>query len=152
MLTIWSSSSTTRQPSADAQNSATVRGSCASIVIVAILLVMALFPSTPVGFGMGFVFGGAFVATFLGGITIIQERVHDSLRGRAFALAHSGLRVSAVTLGVLAAWGAKMLGSQQRAFAGFHMDGTQIVFCGAGLLLVVAATALLRPATARAAA
>jgi len=112
----------------------------------AILLVMALFPSTPVGFGMGFVFGGAFVATFLGGITIVQERVHDSLRGRAFALAHSGLRVSAVTLGVLAAWGAKLLGSRQRVLGTFHMDGTQIVFMGAGLFLLVAATFLLRPA------
>ena len=118
----------------------------------AILIVMGLFPSTPVGFGMGFVFGGAFVATFLGGITIIQERVHDSLRGRAFALAHSGLRVSAVTLGVLAAWGAKLLGSKPRALAGFHMDGTQIVFAAAGIFLLVAAMFLLRPATVRAAA
>lgn len=117
-----------------------------------ILLVMALFPSTPVGFGMGFVFGGAFVATFLGGITILQERVHDSLRGRAFALAHSGLRVSAVTLGILAAWGAKLLGEQQRVLGTFRMDGTQIVFMAAGLFLLVAATILLRPATTRAAA
>jgi dTMP kinase len=116
-----------------------------------ILLVMALFPSTPVGFGMGFVFGGAFVATFLGGITIIQERVHDSLRGRAFALAHSGLRVSAVTLGVLAAWGAKLLGTKPRALATFHLDGTQIVFFAAGALLLAAGTFLLRPASVRAA-
>jgi hypothetical protein len=118
----------------------------------AILLIMALFPSTAVGFGMGFVFGGAFVATFLGGITILQERVHDSLRGRAFALAHSGLRVSAVTLGVLAAWGAKILGSQERVLGTFRMDGTQIVFMAAGLFLLIAATFLLRPATSRAAA
>ena len=116
----------------------------------AILLIMALFPSTPVGFGMGFVFGGAFVATFLGGITILQQRVHESLRGRAFALAHSGLRVSAVTLGVLAAWGAKILGSQQRVLGTFRLDGTQIVFMAAGLFLLVAATFLLRPATSRA--
>ena len=118
----------------------------------AILLVMALFPSTPVGFGMGFVFGGAFVATFLGGVTILQERVHDSLRGRAFALAHSGLRVSAVTLGVLAAWGAKLLGSKPRVLGTFHMDGTQIVFMAAGALLLVAGAFLLRPAAARTAA
>ena len=116
----------------------------------AILLIMALFPSTPVGFGMGFVFGGAFVATFLGGITILQQRVHESLRGRAFALAHSGLRVSAVTLGVLAAWGAKILGSQQRVLGTFRLDGTQIVFGAAGLFLLVAAMFLLRPATSRA--
>ena len=115
-----------------------------------ILLIMALFPSTAVGFGMGFVFGGAFVATFLGGITILQQRVHESLRGRAFALAHSGLRVSAVTLGVLAAWGAKILGSQPRVLGTFRMDGTQIVFMAAGLFLLVAATFLLRPATSRA--
>ncbi|MGH2793158.1 MAG: MFS transporter [Actinomycetota bacterium] len=114
-----------------------------------ILLIMALFPSTPVGFGMGFVFGGAFVATFLGGITILQERVHDSLRGRAFALAHSGLRVSAVTLGVLAAWGAKLLGSQERVLGTFRMDGTQIVFMAAGLFLLIGATILLRPAALR---
>jgi len=113
-----------------------------------ILFVMALFPSTPMGFGMGFVFGGAFVATFLGGITIIQERVHDSLRGRAFALAHSGLRVGAVTLGVLAAWGAKMLGTQQRVLGTFRLDGTQIVFFAAGALLLVAGTFLLRPMAA----
>ena len=111
-----------------------------------ILLIMALFPSTPVGFGMGFVFGGAFVVTFLGGITIIQQRVHESLRGRAFALAHSGLRVSAVTLGVLAAWGAKLLGTHQRVLGTFRLDGNQIVFMGAGLFLLVAATFLLRPA------
>lgn len=116
-----------------------------------ILLIMALFPSTPVGFGMGFVFGGAFVATFLGGITILQERVHDSLRGRAFALAHSGLRVSAVTLGVAAAWGAKLLGSHQRTLGTFRMDGTQIVFMAAGLFLLLGATILLRPAATRAA-
>lgn len=115
-----------------------------------ILLIMALFPSTPVGFGMGFVFGGAFVATFLGGITILQERVHDSLRGRAFALAHSGLRVSAVTLGIAAAWGAKLLGSHERALGTFRMDGTQIVFMAAGLFLLLGATILLRPASARA--
>jgi dTMP kinase len=114
-----------------------------------ILLIMALFPSTPVGFGMGFVFGGAFVATFLGGITILQERVHDSLRGRAFALAHSGLRVSAVSLGILAAWGAKLLGSQQRVFGTFRLDGTQIVFMAAGLFLLVGAMFLLRPARVR---
>jgi dTMP kinase len=114
-----------------------------------ILLIMALFPSTPVGFGMGFVFGGAFVATFLGGITILQERVHDSLRGRAFALAHSGLRVSAVSLGILAAWGAKLLGSQQRVFGTFRLDGTQIVFMAAGLFLLIGAAFLLRPVTAR---
>jgi hypothetical protein len=114
-----------------------------------ILLVMALFPSTPVGFGMGFVFGGAFVATFLGGITILQERVHDSLRGRAFALAHSGLRVGAVTLGILAAWGAKLLGSQQRSLGTFRMDGTQIVFMAAGMFLLVAAMFLLRPIASR---
>lgn len=114
-----------------------------------ILLIMAMFPSTPVGFGMGFVFGGAFVATFLGGITILQERVHDSLRGRAFALAHSGLRVSAVAIGVLAAWGAKILGAQQRPMAGFQMDGTQIVFGAAGIFLMLTAMALLRPAPAR---
>jgi dTMP kinase len=118
----------------------------------AILLVMALFPSTPVGFGMGFVFGGAFVATFLGGITIIQERVHDSLRGRAFALAHCGLRVSAVSLGALAAWGAKLLGAKPHVLGSFHMDGTQIVFMAAGLFLLVAATILLRPARVRVAA
>jgi dTMP kinase len=117
-----------------------------------ILLIMALFPSTPVGFGMGFAFGGAFVATFLGGITILQERVHDSLRGRAFALAHSGLRVSAVSLGVLAAWGAKLLGSKPRVLGTFHMDGTQIVFMAAGAFLLIAATFLLRPAAARPAA
>jgi len=117
-----------------------------------ILLIMALFPSTPVGFGMGFIFGGAFVVTFLGGITIIQQRVHESLRGRAFALAHSGLRVSAVTLGVLAAWGAKLLGTHQRVLGTFRLDGNQIVFMGAGLFLLVAATVLLRPATRRAAA
>src|SRR3989442_16029646 len=110
-----------------------------------LLLLMALFRSTQMGFGMGFVFGGAFVTTFLGGVTIIQERVHDSLRGRAFALAHSGLRVSAVTLGVLAAWGAKILGSQQRVVGTFRMDGTQIVFMAAGALLLVAGTFLLRP-------
>jgi dTMP kinase len=114
-----------------------------------ILLVMALFPSTPVGFGMGFVFGGAFVATFLGGITIIQERVHDSLRGRAFALAHSGLRVAAVTLGVLAAWGAKILGASPRNLGGFSMDGTQIVFMAAGFFLLIGAIFLLRPAAVR---
>ncbi len=115
-----------------------------------ILLVMALFPSTPVGFGMGFVFGGAFVATFLGGITILQERVHDSLRGRAFALAHSGLRVGAVTLGIVAAWGAKVLGSHQRSLGTFQMDGTQIVFMAAGLFLLLGAMILLRPAATRA--
>jgi hypothetical protein len=100
------------------------------------------------GFGMGFVFGGAFVATFLGGITIIQERVHDSLRGRAFALAHSGLRVGAVTLGIAAAWGAKMLGANQRVFGTFRLDGTQIVFFAAGALLLIAGTFLLRPMAA----
>ena len=115
-----------------------------------ILLIMALFPSTPVGFGMGFVFGGAFVATFLGGITILQERVHDSLRGRAFALAHSGLRVSAVTLGIAAAWGAKLLGSHRRSLGTFQMDGTQIVFMAAGLFLLLGAIILLRPAATRA--
>ncbi len=117
-----------------------------------ILLIMALFPSTPVGFGMGFVFGGAFVATFLGGITILQERVHDSLRGRAFALAHSGLRVGAVTLGILAAWGAKVLGAEPRVLGTFRMDGTQIVFMAAGMFLLVAAMFLLRPVSARPAA
>jgi hypothetical protein len=56
--------------------------------------------------------------------------------------------VSAVTLGILAAWGAKLLGSQPRVLGTFRMDGTQIVFMAAGMFLLVAATFLLRPATA----
>jgi dTMP kinase len=116
----------------------------------AILISMALFPSTAMGFGMGFVFGGAFMATFLGGITILQERIHDSVRGRAFALAHSGLRVSAVAMGVLGAWGAKMIGPASRSVGVFRLDGTQFVLGAVGLLLFAAAVAMFRPARVRA--
>lgn len=117
-----------------------------------ILITMALFPSAAVGYGMSFVFGGAFMATFLGGITILQERVHDSLRGRAFAIAHSGLRVSAVLMGGLAAWGAKLVGSAPRSFGMIRMDGTQLMLGIAGLMLFVVAVGMLRrPARATAA-
>lgn len=115
-------------------------------VMGAILISMALFPSTAMGFGMGFVFGGAFMATFLGGITILQERIHDSLRGRAFAMAHSGLRVSAVAMGILGAWGAKMLGPGTRSLGVFRLDGTQFVLGAVGLMLFAAAVAMSRPA------
>lgn len=114
----------------------------------AILVGMALYPSQAMGYAMGFGFGGAFVATFLGGVTILQERIHDSLRGRAFAMAHSGLRVAAVAIGILAAWGAKTLGEQQRFLS---MDGTQVVLGAAGLVLFAAALTLIRPARAQAA-
>lgn len=118
-----------------------------------ILIAMALFPSAAVGFGMSFIFGGAFMATFLGGITILQERVHDSLRGRAFAIAHSGLRVSAVLMGAVAAWGAKMVGSSPRAYGMIRMDGTQAMLGLAGLMLFAVAVSMLRrPAAARASA
>jgi hypothetical protein len=103
---------------------------------------MAIWPSTGVGYAMGFVFGGAFVATFLGGITILQDRVHDAVRGRAFAIAHSALRVGAVAVGLLAAWGAKMLGSGHVLG---NMDGTQVVLGCAGLTLFVAGAMLVRP-------
>ncbi|MBI4728171.1 MAG: MFS transporter [Acidobacteria bacterium] len=112
----------------------------------AILLGMALYPSTAMGYGMGFAFGGAFVSTFLGGITILQDRVHDSVRGRAFAIAHSGLRVGAVAMGILAAWGAKSLGSGPHVVAGLSLDGTQLVLAAAGILLAAGGTLLLRPA------
>lgn len=123
-------------------------------VMGAILLGMALFPSQAMGYGMGFVFGGAFVATFLGGVTILQERIHDGIRGRAFALAHSGLRVGAVAVGVLAAWGANRLGTRPHAVAGMSLDGNQIMLAGVGLLLFGAATLIIRvrvPARASAA-
>jgi dTMP kinase len=97
-----------------------------------ILLGMAIFPSTIVGFGMSFCFGIAVTATMLGGITILQERVHDAVRGRVFALAHSSLRVGAVIVGLLAALGAKILGSGHVIGT---MDGTQVVLGGAGLVL-----------------
>lgn len=107
-----------------------------------ILLVMAIFPSTPVGFGMAFVFGGSFVATFLGGITILQDRVEESLRGRAFAIAHSGLRVGAVAVGLLAAWGAKHLGAGNVIGT---MDGTQVMLALAGLMMVAVTAVMLVP-------
>jgi len=108
----------------------------------AILLAMAVFPSTTVGYVMGFVFGGAFVATFLGGITILQERVDDAVRGRAFALAHSGLRVGAVGVGLLAAWGAKAMGAG-RVF--WTMDGTQVMLALAGLMIFSVTAVLVVP-------
>lgn len=108
----------------------------------AILFAMALFPSTALGFGMAFAFGGAFVATFLGGITILQERVDDAVRGRAFAIAHSGLRVGAVAVGLLGAWGAKMLGAG-RVF--WTMDATQVVLAAAGLVIVTVTAVLIAP-------
>jgi len=104
----------------------------------AILLAMALFPSLIVGYGMGFVFGGAFVATFLGGITILQDRIHDAVRGRAFAFAHSGLRVGAVVAGLASAWCAKMLGAGNVLWT---MDGTQVMLGLAGLIIFSATIA-----------
>jgi dTMP kinase len=108
----------------------------------AILFAMALFPSTALGFGMAFVFGGAFVATFLGGITILQDRVDDAVRGRAFALAHSGLRVGAVAVGLLGAWAAKMLGAGAVLWT---MDATQVVLAAAGLVIVAVTVVLIAP-------
>ncbi|MCA1830704.1 MAG: hypothetical protein LC663_04230, partial [Actinobacteria bacterium] len=112
-----------------------------SVAMGAILLSMALFPSAGVGFGMSFVFGGAAVATFLGGITILQDRVHDCARGRAFAIAHCSLRVIAVAVGLLAAYIAHLL-----RHGIWRLDGTQIVLGFAGLVLVVAGVMLVRPA------
>jgi dTMP kinase len=106
----------------------------------AILLAMAVFPSTAVGFAMSFVFGGAFVSVFLGGITILQERVDDAVRGRAFALAHSGLRVGAVAVGLLAAWGARAMGAGRVLWT---MDGTQVVLAAAGLVMFAVTTVLM---------
>jgi hypothetical protein len=99
-----------------------------------ILLGMALFPSTVVGFGMSFLFGAAVTATMLGGITILQERVHDAIRGRVFAMAHSSLRVGAVIVGLLAAYAAKALGAGNVIWT---MDGTQVMLGAAGLTLLV---------------
>ncbi|HVL32137.1 MAG TPA: hypothetical protein VM600_00980, partial [Actinomycetota bacterium] len=114
-------------------------------VMGAILLFMAFFPSTAMGCAMGFVFGGAFVATFLGGITILQQRVHDTLRGRAFAIAHSSLRVGAVCVGLIAAWCAKQLGVGNVFWS---MDGTQIMLAAAGTgLLLSGALIIGRPKT-----
>jgi MFS family permease len=110
----------------------------------AILVLMALVPRTGVGIAMGFVFGAAFVVVFLGGVTILQERIHDSLRGRAFAVAHSGLRVAAVLMGVLAAWGARALGSEARSLGVLALDGTQVMFAFAGLLLSAVAVTMLK--------
>lgn len=115
-----------------------------------ILVLMALFPSTAVGVGMAFLFGGAFVATFLGGVTILQDRVRDSLRGRAFGLAHSVLRAGAVLMGLVSAWAAHAIGERQRDFGMFNLDGNQLVLAVAGALLFAAAATLLRPARVRA--
>ena len=105
-----------------------------------ILIAMAIFPSTVAAFFMSYLFGTAVVAAMLGLITILQERVHDALRGRMFTLAHSSLRIGAVAVGLLAAWGAKMLGSGHVVWT---MDGTQVVFCATGLTLFLAAAWLL---------
>jgi hypothetical protein len=102
---------------------------------------MAIFPVTGVAFLMAYLFGTAVVAAMLGLITILQERVHDAVRGKMFTLAHSSLRIGAVAVGLLAAWAAKMLGSGNVIWT---MDGTQIVFCGTGLTLFLAAAWLLR--------
>lgn len=113
-----------------------------------ILISMALFPSTAIGMAMAFLFGGAFVATFLGGITILQDRVRDSLRGRAFGLAHSVLRAGAVLMGLFAAWIARLIGPVPKHFGALQMDGNQLVFCAAGLILFTAAATLLRSPSA----
>jgi dTMP kinase len=111
-----------------------------------ILLAMAIFPSTVVGFFMAYFFGTAVVAAMLGLITILQQRVHDAVRGRVFALAHSSLRIGAVAVGLLAAWAAKMLGS---GHVFWTMDGTQIMLAAAGLTMFVAAAWLLGGRTLR---
>ncbi|HJT38451.1 MAG TPA: MFS transporter [Actinomycetota bacterium] len=105
-----------------------------------ILIAMAMFPSTVAAFFMAYLFGTAVVAAMLGLITILQERVHDAVRGRMFTLAHSSLRIGAVAVGLLAAWGAKMLGSGNVIWT---MDGTQVVFGLTGLTLAAAAAWLL---------
>ncbi|HLW18552.1 MAG TPA: MFS transporter [Actinomycetota bacterium] len=105
-----------------------------------ILILMAMFPSTIAAFFMAYLFGCAVVAAMLGLITILQERVHDAVRGRMFTLAHSSLRVGAVAVGLLAAWCAKMLGSGHVIWT---MDGTQVVFGLTGLTLFAAAAWLL---------
>ncbi|MHB8512183.1 MAG: MFS transporter [Actinomycetota bacterium] len=114
-----------------------------------ILVLMAIFPSTPVGMVMSFLFGGAFVATFLGGITILQDRVRDSMRGQAFGLAHSVLRGGTVLVGAGALALSKVIGSAPRSFGMIHMDGNQFVLGAAGLLLFASATTLLRPVAKR---
>lgn len=114
-------------------------------VMGAILLGMAIFPSQAVAYGMGFGFGAAFVATFLGGITMLQERVHDGLRGRVFAFAHSGLRLAAVSVGLVAAWGARRLGAGDVLWT---LDGTQIVLGAVGAVLLAAGGSLLARRTA----
>jgi len=111
-----------------------------------ILLAMAIFPSTVVGFFMAYFFGTAVVAAMLGLITILQQRVHDAVRGRVFALAHSSLRIGAVAVGLLAAWAAKVLGS---GHVFWTMDGTQIMLGAAGLTMFVAAAWLLGGRTLR---
>jgi dTMP kinase len=111
-----------------------------------ILLAMAIFPSTVVGFFMAYFFGTAVVAAMLGLVTILQQRVHDAVRGRVFALAHSSLRIGAVAVGLLAAWAAKMLGS---GHVFWTMDGTQVMLGAAGLTMFVAAAWLLGGRTLR---
>jgi dTMP kinase len=111
-----------------------------------ILVAMAIFPSTVVGFFMAYFFGTAVVAAMLGLITILQQRVHDAVRGRVFALAHSSLRIGAVAVGLLAAWAAKMLGS---GHVFWTMDGTQVMLGAAGLTMFVAAAWLLGGRTLR---
>lgn len=111
-----------------------------------ILLAMAIFPSTVVGFFMAYFFGTAVVAAMLGLITILQQRVHDAVRGRVFALAHSSLRIGAVAVGLLAAWAAKVLGS---GHVFWTMDGTQIMLAAAGFTMFVAAAWLLGGRTLR---
>jgi MFS family permease len=113
----------------------------AGVVMGAILVAMALFPSTPIGYAMGFVFGSAFVAVFLGGITILQDRVDENVRGRAFALAHSGLRVLAVGAGFLGALGAEMLG---HGHVLGHMNGTQIMLGASGVVLLGSGALIVR--------
>jgi dTMP kinase len=111
-----------------------------------ILLAMAIFPSTVVGFFMAYFFGTAVVAAMLGLITILQQRVHDAVRGRVFALAHSSLRIGAVAVGLLAAWAAKVLGS---GHVFWTMDGTQVMLAAAGLTMFLAAAWLLGGRTLR---
>lgn len=114
-----------------------------TVVMGGILLAMAVFPSTGIGIAAGFVFGGAAVAVFLGGITILQDRIDDTARGRAFAIAHSGLRVLAVGIGLLAAWAARALG---RGDVVWTMDGTQVMLAVSGAVLFAVGMMLAKPA------
>ncbi len=105
-----------------------------------ILVGMSLVNWLPIAFILAGFFGGSFGILFLVAVTMVQEKIEDRDRGKAFAAFHAVSRIFLVTGAGMAGGIAAAVGTRKLEilFFEFHINGISIAMFIAGFLIAAA--------------